>query len=562
MAELEEYIVTLKNFDDLEEFYSDMETPGGNLYIPNRAVVVAHKRPISRNTHYMLTAAEAEEIKKDPRVLDVIAISMIPDDTPLWTTPSIKFSKRYQVTPTEQLYNWGLKRCTEKHQTPQWRSSGSVEDLVGTVSCSLSGKHVDVIIVDGLFEPNHPSFSINNDGTGATRVNPFNWYSLDPIVQPTGNTSTAYNYSRDVNSGHGCHVAGIAAGNENGWARDANIFNICPYPNSNDGTFPALRTYMWDYIRAFHTSKPVNPLTGIKNPTICNCSFGRILRTNGITQMNYRGTIIGNEVDPVTDLESRSAGLLMDSGMVSIQISNTDEIADIEDAISAGIIIVGAAGNTGAKIDIPGGVDYNNYVKVVYGEGTTSQIYYYNRGHVPSASPSAICVGATDSYVPVPFAATNTEIKWTMSCCGPKVNVFAPGSVIISSNEFYNSSNSLMIFNPRNPLYGNSIDTGTSMASPQVCGVLACALELYPNMTQADALAYITKHAIPDQLANTEQLASIPGGWMCELQGAPNLYMYVYPERPVTNSVYPKVNYKLRPTTGNVYPRYKIRVRK
>ena len=30
MSELKEYIVTLKNRDDLDAFYEDMETPGGN----------------------------------------------------------------------------------------------------------------------------------------------------------------------------------------------------------------------------------------------------------------------------------------------------------------------------------------------------------------------------------------------------------------------------------------------------------------------------------------------------------------------------------------------------
>ena len=56
MSEQQEYIVTLNNKDDLDEFYYDMETPGGNLYIPNRSVDIVNRRPISRNTHYNLTA--------------------------------------------------------------------------------------------------------------------------------------------------------------------------------------------------------------------------------------------------------------------------------------------------------------------------------------------------------------------------------------------------------------------------------------------------------------------------------------------------------------------------
>ena len=68
---LREYVITLKKYEDLDAFYSGMETVGGDLYIPNRQVALADRRPISRNTHYLLTQFEAEELKKDPRVEDV-----------------------------------------------------------------------------------------------------------------------------------------------------------------------------------------------------------------------------------------------------------------------------------------------------------------------------------------------------------------------------------------------------------------------------------------------------------------------------------------------------------
>ncbi len=57
-----EYIVTLKSKDDLEDFYSEMSSNGFKI---------ARKRPISRNTHYYMTAEQAEELKKDSRVVDV-----------------------------------------------------------------------------------------------------------------------------------------------------------------------------------------------------------------------------------------------------------------------------------------------------------------------------------------------------------------------------------------------------------------------------------------------------------------------------------------------------------
>ena len=57
-----EYIVTLKRKDDLEDFYAEMSSNGFKL---------SKKRPISRNTHYYMTAEQAEELKKDTRIVDV-----------------------------------------------------------------------------------------------------------------------------------------------------------------------------------------------------------------------------------------------------------------------------------------------------------------------------------------------------------------------------------------------------------------------------------------------------------------------------------------------------------
>ena len=57
-----EYIVTLKSKDDLEDFYAEMASNGFKI---------ARKRPISRNTHYYMAAGDAEELKKDSRVVDV-----------------------------------------------------------------------------------------------------------------------------------------------------------------------------------------------------------------------------------------------------------------------------------------------------------------------------------------------------------------------------------------------------------------------------------------------------------------------------------------------------------
>jgi hypothetical protein len=93
------------------------------------------------------------------------------------------------------------------------------------------------------------------------------------------------------------------------------------------------------------------------------------------------------------------------------------------------------------------------------------------------------------------------------------------------------------------------------MASPQVCGVIACALELYPNMKQADAKAYVLFHA------KTNQLQTTNGGPTDgqDLQGTANKFLYYYKERKTQGNIFPKIRYKPRPSTGAMFPRTRIK---
>lgn len=270
----QEYIITLHDFNDLDQFYNDMETPGGSLYIPSREIPVEKRRPISRNTHYRLTKDEALSIKNDPRVSDV---SLSPDESgrkihPHWVQYSSQWSFSTYVKVGEK--NWGLYRHTNGYGLPsngypQWIDDYVYADtgdaiIAGTVITTNSGKNVDVVICDGHMNPDHPQFAVNLDGTGGSRIIQRNWFEDNPQV--TGGPAGTYTYTYDSsNDDHGCHVGGTAIGNTQGWARDANIYNISPYSNA---------LTVLDYIKYWHVNKPINPITGRQNPTIINCSWG------------------------------------------------------------------------------------------------------------------------------------------------------------------------------------------------------------------------------------------------------------------------------------------------
>ena len=576
---LREYVVTLHNFDDLESFYTDMETEGGDLYIPSRGVDVSLRRPVSRNTHYMLTDQEAEQLRQDPRVL-AVELTLAEQGLkiePVWSQYSTRWSKletvgptvpsQYQVTSGQ--YNWGLLRSTEGVQRPNWGSArpiwrlgeitpGAISEVSGTVTVPFSGKNVDVVILDGMLEAQHPEFAKNIDGTGGSRVIPYNWYALNSAVGAPASYPTDYPYAPadKYNDFHGTHVAGTVAGNTQGWARDANIYNMYIYNQVEPATRSDLQ---FDYIRVWHNNKPINPNTGRKNPTIVNCSWiagnGLAALSSWITSIRYRGTVYNG---PFTEAQLLSYGVPYLYSATGPN-RNTALDTDIAQCIADGIIVVAAAGNDNFKVELPStdpASDYNNYFYWEYtANGTTIvDTKYYNRGSSPAAAPGAISVGAVGNYAG--SAVNFLEEKAPFSNCGPRIDVFAPGSGITSAvNNNWREKGAVVdgvqqadtipvtAADPRNSAYKTVSIGGTSMASPQVTGVLATLLEMTPTLTAAQALSYLVNNAKQNQLYDTTTTGTVPDfytRYTYDLRGATNRTLFA--KYPTTMSIVPSVS--------------------
>lgn len=548
MSDLKKYIVTLYNHEDLEQFYDDIETPGGGLYYPDREVDVAARRPESRNTHYWLTQEEADLIKMDPRVMDVVSEELlIIIRRPTYTQASTNWNKQYIDTNTH--VNWGLLRCVEGSQRANWGENSTVSQSA-TITVNTEGKNVDVIITDGHLDPAHPEYAVSAAGTGGSRVVQYNW--LQHTNSISGGANGAYVYTpyvdgtsanRTADNNHGAHVAGTVAGSTQGWARSANIYNISPYA-TNQNADAVL--YLYDYIKLFHQNKAVNPATGRKNPTIMNCSYGSAIEWNQgafgpITQAVYRGVDTGVVPAGLSTAQLNANGIYDVSSNqrpLAPYYSAADEV-DIQDLINLGVIVVAAAGNEYFYISNSTDQDWNNYFRATY--NGTNYVWYYHRGTAPGAISDVISVGAAGNTV--------NETKATFSNNGPGVDIFAPGRAIMSS------LNSGGTTDPRNATYRIGKYQGTSMASPQVCGVLACALEMYPTMNQAQAREYLFANA------KTGQMTSTGGSFtdQTSLNGSPNRYLGYKEERPSTGGVFPKRDYFVRPSSGAVYPRTRIR---
>jgi len=543
MSDLKEYIVTLTQGEDVDKFYDDMESPGGDLFIPSRKVEVANLRPISLNTHYYLTEQEAETLRKDPRVAAVaVPIDQNPniEVLPLFEQTSSFWDKSSSVVLDHK--NWGLYRCANGH-VAGWGSNGVSQSVSGTVKVKAEGNGVDVVIVDGFIPQSHPEFAVNQDGTGGTRLVRFNWFSLNPTV--TGQASGTYDYSGGLSADnlHGTHVAGTACGNSQGWARASTVYNISPYGNSNDVS----NSVIFDYIRAFHAAKPV------KRPTIVNCSYGLFyseIPTSIVKRIVRRGVAYTAPGGGFSESVLRSHGIPIiytssTSGLRVFRLGARDTAldTDVASAIADGIIVVGAAGNQDETVVTPSSQDYNNYFTIT--SGGIDYDFPHQQGSSPASSSTVVCVGAVDS--------TSTETKAGYSNAGTRVDLFSPGTNIMSSANAAILSGYASAVDPRNSTFSFTKLSGTSMASPQVTGVLACLLEIYPKMNQAMAREYLSYYSSVGQLSdpgpNPTDYSQAYG-----LRGANNRYLKHRNERPDTGAIFPRRGFWLRKSSGFVYP--------
>ena len=547
---MEEWIVTLHNREDLEGFYDDMETPGGDLHIPNRAVEVANKRPISRNTHYMLSVEEAETIKADQRVWGVDLKELVDITTkPMYKITNGEFDKNNFADASD--INWGLLRHSEPTNRNNWGVGGTTL-ATDSLTVTASGKNVDVVIIDGHIYPAHPEMAVNPDGSGGSRVNQFNWFSLTNAV--TGGSNGTYTYDRsgsytnsadEQDNNHGAHCAGTVAGNTQGWARDATIYNISTY-GSNPNSLGS--SVMWDYVRQWHNTKAINPVTGRRNPTVTNNSYGSTVTTgeNGfqyVTRVSYRGVDF-NPGRNLTQAEliARGFNAPADLEMDIPNYFNSRE-ADMQDAIDDGIIIVASAGNEDWKTVNSTDQDYNNTYRCIY--GSINYQWYLNRGTGSAAGYAPnINVGALSN--------NSSQDKAYFSNCGNQVDIYAAGQAIQSSVHTGG------INDPRNSSYQLAKYQGTSMSGPQVAGVLAILKEAWPNMTQAEAQDWVIDNAEIDGMTDTGTTDQTDSD---SLKGAPNRILRWINQRAESGHTVPTKNFRPRPTSGATYPRTRIRRR-
>ena len=636
-----EYIVTLKSKDDLEDFYAEMSSNGFKL---------SKKRPISRNTHYYMTAEQAEELKKDTRIVDVEEVTdrmteisraiynntsytksgvfakgnsyftglsyvqtgssasggipansikvtltnhdyAVNDDVFWYVSASNYYSKvpissivdannfiftipgsppntsasgtcqvlRYNMSTD---FQWGHVHCAGTSSqrakgTFGKRSAGATDEIVNTsVDIHNDGKHVDVVIVDGPMA--YDSAEWKSPSTNNSRFVQYQWFTeLNSIVSsidddsqtlPTG-TITYLQGTANARY-HGMHVGSTVAGQYYGWAREANIYNMAiTYAYDSGQRFSGL--YVHDYLRAFHLNKAVNSTTGRRNPTITNHSYGSVysMQSDGgnfefadLVSVTWRGTTY-NSGNPNSSGWTQS-GVETDFGITFgleyYPAYSAAIAADVQDAIDDGVVFVGAAGNDNLLLAEHNDADWNNSLVYQYNASTQYTLYFCRGGAPNTPDVPVINVGALNN--------TRNFTRATFTQYGPGITVFAPGVSILGASGNTGTDDTKSGYGTGN--YYTSL-SGTSMASPQVCGVLATLATAKKRFSQSDAIGYIQRNSeLNDMTFDTGNGSH--GDNTCQ-KGSPNKYLLSKNPRP-TSGMIEDVKGE-RKTSGMTFPR-------
>lgn len=479
-------VVTARKGADVDALMDDIVS--GKL-LGRRVEMWNEKNDSISNFDVVLTRNECQILKGDPRVYDVRYGSK-EENGYILSPHTLDSTRTYNKTSTNSsnFYNWTFPACLSTTNPFPTNSTSITYQFPYTAI----GDGVDVVINDSGIQSDHPEW-LNTTGQ-FSRLQMINWPQASGY---SGIYTQGASFYTDQ-TGHGTHVAGSAAGRLYGWAKGSNIYSMKIFNTDAFGTSASL-----NMVRGWHQSKT----TG--NPTVMNMSWGYTQPMVGIVGGNWRGT------NWTATTPQSTYGMLTNpqnfngtSYSCPVRVSSID--SDLLDCVAAGIIMVASAGNNSFKADVIGGQDYNNYWT-----HTSNARTYYHRGSTPGGPVGIICVGSV-------AAAANTEFKSTISTCGPRIDIYCPGEGIMSSTATGSSGATGSVNYPLDSNFRSIKQNGTSMASPQVAGLLACLMGNRRHYKPADVRNWLAATCIKNRMNATT------GGYTdyTSLQGGPNNYLY------------------------------------
>ena len=349
----------------------------------------------------------------------------------------------------------------------------------------------------------------------------------------TANVSTSYTRSQcngdnselaQNGSSHGTQCMAASCGRTQGWAFNANKWNLNLYGGSGSGIEAG-----FDAQKLFHQMKPVNPKYGTKDPTVSSNSWGYRALPSDEGYYYYRGdtngvsyTIDGNR-SPYHSGNTqpgfmRWVGYFGDYDRMKGQLFPSSMTQAADELIESGVIFVGAAGNSNQKQVSWDHPDFDNFYNTGAGV-TVGQNYfsefgrqkypYTNRRGFPQHigmirsgvgatvyTYRAINIGALDDQYGT-YDGSYKERKVSYSDMGNEIDCFAAADGIITA---VNSTSG----KTRRDTYSNStldmVDgrfSGTSAACPVAAGMIATKMQYNRDWTWEDVRNWLKGKSQP-----------------------------------------------------------------
>ena len=407
----------------------------------------------------------------------------------------------------------------------------------------LTGEHVDIVSMEATFETGtavnyhktHPEYNalgeLRSDGTitpgtDGSRCVPMDWTSYNPsmgrysIISFSSRGIIEYLPNVDQSSymlgSHAAAVLSCAGGQVGGLAKKASLRVI--YLAQSNGVADCCEA-----IINWHNSKPTNPITGQKNPTIVIGEFQYLrgnknaVKISDIASFQYRGTLTTRpdssrnpdlkgwllsdfvekdmlpKLVPTRQVKYNPDGTIDRIEIIhewciafdgSPQLGDSD-VSSYQALADNGIHFICAAGNDCGVHANRFSADYDNSIITasepcdflthesnadfyIDEKRDGSNVYFYYRSMGPAGTnPLQIDVGAYQ-------ASETTPSTDGYSVRGPVIDIFGLGAGTWSSY-------------PGGPEYNDGYKygmfSGTSAAAPTVVGVAACILE-YKFLTE------------------------------------------------------------------------------
>jgi hypothetical protein len=569
-----------------------------------------------------LSPEAAEELKNNPSVKFVgeLLTPYSPDLPPLFSKtrtftgqlpPFSQDPKEYGPLQfyylNNQINSNGLKIGTHRWTGTPPPINDDATSINGRYMSYWTGKDIDIVSIEvpstTLYSHQHPDF-IKVDDPLTSKVIPKNWSGAGI----TSLRNTAQVGSPAILTSHAMGVLSAAAGTYCGYAKKSNLYVL--YIDNNDVVSCI------NAVINFHNSKGINPVTGVKNPTILiheyqylNSNY-HLWKVENITEIRYYNTSTGsleiinrpvggwgNDFTPFTSRnfsikrvnENGNYHWCAASGWILPEVAIKQSISS---AVTAGIVNVVPAGNDCGVFGKDNELNYNARLLIepgpsLFTTNRSGQLVNISSGTITSESIAfpfrAVGPAGVDTAIDV-AAGQNSEahpVLDSYSCRGTSIDIVGLGSNTFTAapGTLYADGNYWGMF------------SGTSCAGPTVAGILACLMEKYryyngswPTPKQAKEILLVEskKNILVDTTSTTwnnvppasvqiraSNLAvgpvnllltydglAINGGLSGnELLATTNKRVFID-----NNIVKNKVNNGTRPAQGQIFPRSKIKV--